>query len=60
MRKPDEEIYIKVLNENGFKASQTLFIDNTLININEAEKLGIQCYFMQKEDSLTSLFAEFR
>ncbi len=60
MRKPDEEIYIKVLNENGFKASQTLFIDDTLININEAEKLGIQCYFMQKEDSLTSLFAEFR
>lgn len=60
MRKPDKEIYKKVINENGLKASQTLFIDDTIINFIEAEKLGIQCYFMQKEDSLTSLFADFR
>jgi putative hydrolase of the HAD superfamily len=60
MRKPDKEIYEKVLYENGLKASQTLFIDDTIINFKEAEKLGIQCCHMQKEDTLTSLFAAFK
>ena len=59
MRKPDLEIYQKVLNDNGLIASQTLFIDDTSINFTEAEKLGIQCYLMKKEDSLISLFSQF-
>jgi putative hydrolase of the HAD superfamily len=60
MRKPDKEIYQKVLHENGLKASQTLFIDDTIINFKEAEKLGIECCHMQKEDTLNSLFATFK
>jgi putative hydrolase of the HAD superfamily len=59
MRKPDKEIYLKVLHENGLNASQTLFIDDTITNFIEAEKLGIQCYQMKKDDSLISLFPDF-
>ena len=59
MRKPDAEIFLKVINENNLKPSETLFIDDYLLNIESAEKLGIQCYYLQKEEFLTSLFAYY-
>ncbi len=52
LRKPDTEIYEFVLNENGLKAEETFFIDDTQENTDAAEKLGIRCWHLQvgKED----------
>ncbi len=52
MRKPDKEIFEFVLNNNNLKASDTLFIDDTLENIEAAIELGIHTWHLQvgKED----------
>ncbi|MEO9893079.1 HAD family phosphatase [Aurantibacter sp.] len=52
LRKPNAEIFEYVLNENGLKAEETFFIDDTKENTDAAEKLGISCWNLQvgKED----------
>jgi putative hydrolase of the HAD superfamily len=47
LRKPNAEIYEFVLNENGLKAEETFFIDDTKENIEVAEKMGIRCWNLQ-------------
>jgi len=44
LRKPNAEIYQFVLDENGLKAEETFFIDDTKENTDAAEKLGIRCW----------------
>lgn len=39
LRKPDSAIYKKVLSENRLIAEETLFVDDTISNFPEAEKL---------------------
>ncbi len=41
-RKPDDEIYRHVLEENNLLAASTLFIDDSLQNVDAAKNLGIQ------------------
>ncbi len=52
LRKPNAEIYEFVLKENGLKAAETFFIDDTKENTDAAEKLGITCWnlIVGKED----------
>lgn len=52
MRKPNNDIYEHVLNENSLIPEETLFIDDTKANTDSAEKLGIRCWNLQvgKED----------
>ncbi|MDO6517080.1 HAD family hydrolase [Zobellia uliginosa] len=52
LRKPNAEIYQFVLDENGLKAEETFFIDDTKENTDAAEKIGINCWNIQvgKED----------
>ncbi|TMM53620.1 HAD family phosphatase [Maribacter algarum] len=52
LRKPNADIYNFVLQENGLKAEETFFIDDTKENTDAAEKLGIKCWNLQvgKED----------
>jgi len=52
LRKPNAEIFEFVLNENGLKAEETFFVDDTKENTDAAEKLGIHCWNLQvgKED----------
>ena len=47
LRKPNSEIYEFVMNENGLKAEETFFIDDTQENTKAAEKLGIRCWHLQ-------------
>ena len=42
MVKPDPEIYEYLLNEYGLIAGETVFIDDTDINLNAASKFGIK------------------
>ena len=52
MRKPDEEIYQFVLEENALIPAQTLFVDDTAANTDAAKALGLQTWNLQpgKED----------
>lgn len=47
LRKPDAAVYQYVLNENKLNAQETLFIDDTLSNIDGAIKLGITCWHLK-------------
>jgi glucose-1-phosphatase len=48
MRKPDKEIFEKVLDDNGLKAEHTLFIDDSPQHIETANSLGIQTIYLEK------------
>lgn len=52
LRKPNANIYNFVLQENGLKAEETFFIDDTKENTDAAKNLGITCWNLQvgKED----------
>ena len=44
--KPDPAIYLRVLTEQGFSASEVLFFDDNLANINSAKSIGIDSYLI--------------
>ena len=44
LRKPNAEIYAFVLDQNGLKAAETFFIDDTAENTNAATEMGIKCW----------------
>ena len=56
MRKPDEEIFEFVLSENKLDPAETLFIEDSIQHIEAAKKLGIQIYWLQKNEAVTDLF----
>jgi len=47
LRKPDKEIFELVLNENNLLAKQTLFIDDTFINIQAAGSVNLQTIYLK-------------
>lgn len=48
MRKPDKEIFEKILEENGLKPEHTLFIDDSPQHIATAQSLGIHAIYLEK------------
>ena len=48
MRKPDKEIFERILNDNGFTAEHTLFIDDSPQHIEAAKSLGIQTIYLER------------
>ena len=58
MRKPDREIFHYVLRQNDLKAEETLFLDDSVLNLQGAATLGIQTFHIQHPDQLFSLFNE--
>jgi len=58
IRKPDPDIYLRVLREKDLKPEETLFIDDRADNIEAAFELGIQCILLDEEAELTELFDE--
>jgi putative hydrolase of the HAD superfamily len=48
MRKPDPAIFQRILDDTGFKAAQTLFIDDSPQHIEAAKKLGLQTIYLEK------------
>ena len=58
MRKPNQEIFMKVINENGLTHENALFIDDTFLNTASAEKVGLTSYWLQPGEDLHTLFDE--
>ena len=56
VRKPDPEIYRRVLEDSMLRPEETLFVDDNRENVEAAEKLGIRGYHLQEGTELTSLF----
>lgn len=47
LRKPNTDAYEFVLNDAGIKAEETIFVDDTIGNLPNAEKLGIKTVLLQ-------------
>lgn len=59
LRKPDTEIYEYVLSENNLKGDETLFIDDTEVNITAAKSTGILgWHLIPGKDDITRLFEQ--
>ncbi|MEQ8623632.1 MAG: HAD family phosphatase [Vicingaceae bacterium] len=56
MRKPDEEIFLKVIEEQQLNPHNTLFIDDTAGHLESARKIGLQTLHMTDGLSLEQLF----
>jgi len=58
MRKPDVEIFEKVLRENNLVAGETLFVDDSIQHIEGARKAGLQTLFVEKGKMVADYFKE--
>ena len=56
MRKPDKEIFSKVISENKLDPSKTLFIDDTAGHLEGAKKTGLKTLHLSNGLSLEQLF----
>ena len=56
MRKPDEEIFRYVLEQSCLTPHETLFFDDTSINIDAAEKVGIKTQLISKDYTIDDFF----
>lgn len=50
VRKPGNEIYLRALDTLGWKAEETLFLDDSKNNIDAAAALGFQTAWIQEHD----------
>ena len=54
-RKPEENCFNQVLEENGLIAENTLFIDDSIQHIEGAKKAGIKTFHLEKNKSILDL-----
>jgi len=55
LRKPDAAAYQLVLDENNLTASETVFVDDALINVDAANAVGIKGLHLAKDMQVISL-----
>jgi len=57
LRKPDPEIYKRVIEEQDLVPDETLFIDDMIENVKSARKLNINAYHLNPDsEDITGLF----
>lgn len=49
---PEEEIYQEILSKYNLVPERTLFIDDTLVNVEGAKKLGIDTIHLKEKERL--------
>ena len=54
-RKPEENCFKQVLEENGLIAENTLFIDDSIQHVEGAKKAGIKTFHLEKNKSILDL-----
>ena len=52
IRKPDPEIYLKVINDNSLKPSETLYIDDSIEHVEGAARVGLIAEHYDLSESL--------
>ena len=57
-KKPEENCFNQVLEENGLIAENTLFIDDSIQHIEGAKKAGIKTFHLEKNKSILDLFPD--
>ncbi len=57
LRKPEVKVFKMILEENGLKAEETLFIDDSYQHIKGAEKAGLQTHWL-KDNNLKKFLTE--
>jgi putative hydrolase of the HAD superfamily len=55
-RKPNPDIYLQVLDENGFIPMETLFLDDNAANVEGARGAGIEAVFVNTRDFILDYF----
>lgn len=50
--KPEREIYEKITEKYGLDPYETLFIDDTLVNVESAQKIGISIIHLKEKEKL--------
>ncbi len=55
LRKPEIEIYNLVCNEMGYKFNETLFVDDSLVNINAAQSADLNAIHFTNDISLSDI-----
>jgi epoxide hydrolase-like predicted phosphatase len=58
MRKPDAEIFERVMNDNDLKPSETLFLDDNASNVAGAASVGIQTVHVTSPNLMLEYFNE--
>lgn len=58
LRKPEAQIYLRVLEEEGFSAADTVFFDDNVGNIAGANRLGITSILVTGKETIPDYFAK--
>lgn len=58
LRKPDLKAFQYVIDKQQLSPSDTLFIDDSIQNIEPAQAVGLKTYFLRKGEDLMDLFSE--
>lgn len=58
MRKPDENIYMHVINDAKLDPKKTIFIDDNFINLTSAQQCGLKTYHLKASEGekITEIF----
>lgn len=59
LSKPEEGIFVKLLETEGIKAEECFFLDDGPRNIEAAERLGIQSHLVLADDDLRQIIANY-
>lgn len=59
MRKPEFQIYERVLEETGIKANETLFIDDNMDNVSRAREVGINASWHNPKDEIIDSLSKY-
>lgn len=57
-RKPEEEIFLRALNDAKVEASEALFVDDQMANVEAAQKLGLDAFRFLNADQFASELRE--
>ncbi|WP_299989262.1 HAD family phosphatase [uncultured Pontibacter sp.] len=57
-RKPDAIVFEQILEQNGLKREETLFIDDSIQHIESAQKVGLQTLFLEPPLTINQVFKD--
>ena len=58
LKKPDDEAFKIIINENNLDPHKVLFIDDSIQHIRGARNLGIKTHHMKENEDITTLFSD--